>query len=72
LRKKYEYNDRVRLLFIDFDKAYESVMREVLYNILIEFGTSMKLARLIKICLNDTYSKVRMGKSVMYFLFRFV
>jgi hypothetical protein len=36
------------------------VRREVLYNILIEFGVSMKLVRLIKMCLTETYSKVRM------------
>jgi hypothetical protein len=29
-----------------------------LYNILIEFGIPMKLVRLIKMCLNETYSKV--------------
>jgi hypothetical protein len=33
-----------------------------LYNILIEFGIPMKLVRLIKMCLNETYSKVRLGK----------
>jgi hypothetical protein len=38
------------------------VRREVLYNILIEFGVPMKLVRLIKMCLNETYSKVPMGK----------
>jgi len=30
-------------LFIDFKKAYDSFRREVLYNILIEFGIPMKL-----------------------------
>jgi hypothetical protein len=33
-----------------------------LYNILIEFWVPMKLVRLIKLCLNETYSKVRIGK----------
>jgi hypothetical protein len=40
-----------------FKKAYDSVRREVLYNILIELGITMKLVRLIKMCLNETYSK---------------
>jgi hypothetical protein len=52
----------VHQLFIDFKKAYDSVRREVLYNILIEFGVPMKLVRLIKMCLNETYSKVGIGK----------
>jgi hypothetical protein len=34
------------------------VRREVLYNILIELGVAMKLVRLSKMCLNETYSKV--------------
>jgi hypothetical protein len=33
-----------------------------LYNILIEFGIPMKLARLIKMCLTETYSRVHGGK----------
>jgi hypothetical protein len=33
-----------------------------LYNILMEFGVPMKVVRLIKICLNESYSKVRIGK----------
>jgi hypothetical protein len=43
-------------------KAYDSVRREVLYNILIEFGIPLKLVRLIKMCLNETYSRVWVGK----------
>jgi len=48
LRKKWEYNEALHQLFIDFKKAYDSVMREVLYNILIQFGIPMKLVRLTK------------------------
>jgi sorting nexin-29 len=62
LEKKWEYNETVYQLFIDFKKAYDSVRREVLYNILIEFGVPMKLVRLNKMCLNETYNKVRIGE----------
>jgi hypothetical protein len=37
-RKKWEYNETVHQLFVDFKKAYDSVRREVLYNIHIEYG----------------------------------
>jgi len=33
-----------------------------LYNILIEFGIPVKLVRLIKICLSETYSRYRVVK----------
>ena len=46
-----EYNEAVHQLFADFKIAYDSARREVLYNILIEFGIPMKLVRLIKMCL---------------------
>jgi hypothetical protein len=62
LEKKWEYNGTVHQLFIDFKKAYGSIKREVLYKILLEFGISKKLVRLIKMCLNETYSKVRIDK----------
>jgi hypothetical protein len=52
----------VHQLFIDFKKAYDSIKREVLYNILLEFGIPKKLVGLIKMRLNEAYSKVRVGK----------
>jgi sorting nexin-29 len=62
IREEREHDETVYQLFIDFRKAYDSVRREVLYNILIETGVPMKLLRVIKKCLNKTYSKVSIGK----------
>jgi hypothetical protein len=56
LEKKCEYNET------DFKKAYDSVRREVLYNVLRDFGIHMKLVRLIKMCLNEIHSKVLIYK----------
>jgi len=54
LKKKWEYNEAVHQLFLDFKKAYDSVRREVLYNILNELSIPTKLVSLIKLCLNET------------------
>jgi hypothetical protein len=62
LEKKWEYNDTVHQLFIDFKKAYDSVRSEVVYNILTEFRIPRKLAELIQMCLNETYSTMHTGK----------
>jgi hypothetical protein len=59
---KWEYNGTVHQLFIRLQKACDSVKREVLYSILFEFGIPKKLVGLIKICLNETCSKIRVGK----------
>jgi len=52
--------------YLDFETAYNSVMREVLYNILTEFCIPMKLVSLIKVCLN------KITICLMHFLFRMV
>ena len=64
LEKKLEYKEAVHQLLIDFRKAYDSVRWEVLYNILVEFGIPMKLVRLIKMCVTETYSIVQIGKNL--------
>jgi hypothetical protein len=56
----------VHQLFIDFKKDYDSIKREVLYNILLEFCIPKKLVRLIKICLNKIYREVRIGKRLSH------
>jgi hypothetical protein len=61
LEKKWEYNEAVLQLFTDLKKAYDSVRREVLYNILIAFGIPHETDRANK-NVSGTYSRVRVGK----------
>jgi hypothetical protein len=61
LEKNWEYNETVHQLFLDFTKAYDSVGRKVLYNILTEFGVLMEVVRIFKMCLK-MYSKFHVGK----------
>jgi hypothetical protein len=52
--KKWEYRKKAHHLYI--------VRRTVLYNILEASEVPMKIVRLIKMCLNETYAKVNIGK----------
>jgi len=61
LRKEGKKNEAVHQLCIYF-KNYNSVRREVLFNIFIEFGIYLKLVRLINLCLNETYRSVWVGR----------
>jgi hypothetical protein len=63
LEKKWKNTDAVHQLLIDFKKkACDSIRRKVFYNTLVEFGICMKLVRIRKMCLNETYCIVRVSK----------
>ena len=61
LEKKIGINEVVHQLFMNFKKSYDSVMKEVLYNILIDFAFTMKLIRLMNMFLTEKYSRGRVG-----------
>jgi hypothetical protein len=44
--------------FVDFKKACDSVRRKVLYNVLIEFGVSVKVVRPIKMRMRHIVTSV--------------
>jgi hypothetical protein len=58
----------VHQLLVDFKKTSDSVKKEFLYNISLSLASPMKLVRLIKMCLCETYNTVRIVKylSVMF------
>jgi hypothetical protein len=50
--EKWDFCEAAYKLFIDVEKALDSVRREAFYNIFVEFGVPMKLVRLITTFLN--------------------
>jgi hypothetical protein len=46
LEKKWEHNETVHQLFIDFKKTYHSVKKAELLNILIEFGDNNETSQI--------------------------
>lgn len=59
LRHQKVYNKNIVCTFVDFKKAYDSVDRESLFQILKEQGLDLKTLALIRETLTDTKSKVK-------------
>jgi hypothetical protein len=64
LEKKWEYYETVYQLYVDFKEACHLVRREVLYSIFIDCGMPTKLVSPMKMCLNETYIKVCIGRNL--------
>jgi hypothetical protein len=47
----------VRQLFVDFQKVYGKMRKDILYNNLIEFSILTEIVKIIKMCLYEAYSK---------------
>ena len=61
LEKRWEHNCDTHCLFIDFQRAYDSVNRERLYETMLSFGIPAKLVRLTAMCLWGSSARVRIG-----------
>jgi len=49
--KLWEYNESVQYLFIDFQKAYDSIHGDMLWKCMKEFKIPIKLINMCKTCL---------------------
>ena len=56
--KIWEYNQSVQYLFIDFQKAYDSVHGDTLWKCMEEFKIPKKLINMCKTCVQKTRSAV--------------
>ena len=66
--KLWEYNQSVKYLFIDFQKAYDSIQRDTLWACMKEFKIPTKLIKVCKTCVQETRSVVRIeGKLSPFF-----
>ena len=57
----YEYKIPAMVLFIDFNKAYDSVSRKQLLKAMREFGVSPKLVNLTRMTLKLTTGRVKVN-----------
>jgi len=69
LEKTWEYNEAVLQLFLDLKETYDSVMREVIYNTVTEFGILIKFVRLMEnvseILVNSFYLCERLCEEIL-------
>jgi len=59
MEKFYEHYKDLHLIFIDFQQAYDSIIRNRLWSALVQFGILKKLINLIRYCNSNTFCKVR-------------
>lgn len=59
MERQWEHNSQLHQLFIDFQKAYDSINRNVLWRAMAELGVPDKYIRLARATLHGTRARVR-------------
>jgi len=67
-KKFWEYNQSVQYLFIDFQKAYDSIHRDTLWECMKEFKIPTKLKNMCKTRAQKTRSVLRTEGTLSSFL----
>jgi len=66
-KKIWEYNQSVQYLFLDFQKAYDSLHTDMLWKCMEEFKIPKKLINMCKISVQKTRSAVRIEGTLSFF-----
>jgi hypothetical protein len=61
LEEAWEHNVEIRQIFVDFQKAYDSIQRDKLYAIMAHFRILNKLIRLTKATMENSTYYVKIG-----------
>jgi len=59
MKKYYEHDKDLYMIFVDFKQVYDSVNRQQLWTALRNFRIPEKLVKMIEICNSNTYCKIR-------------
>ena len=62
MEKAWEHNAEIHQIFVDFQKAYDSIRRDKLYAIRANFGITNELIRLTKASMGNSTYYVKTGK----------
>ena len=65
LEKAWGHNVEIHKIFVDFQKAYDSIRRNKLYAIMAHFGIPNKLIRLTKATIENSTYYVKIGTIMM-------
>ena len=65
--KLWEYNQSVQYLFIDFQKAYDSIHKDRQWKCMKEFKIPTKLINICKTCVQKSRSAVRIEGTLSSF-----
>jgi len=69
-KKIWEYNHSIKFLFIDFQKAYDSIHRDTLWKCMEEFKIHKQLTNMHKTCAQKTRSAVRIEGTLSSFFLK--
>jgi hypothetical protein len=61
LEKAWEHNVEIHQIFVDSQKAHDSIQRDKLYAIMVHFGIPNKLIRLTKATMEGSTYYVKIG-----------